>query len=608
MASAVSAPGMEWGDGWYRRIKDVIFSDMSAEAQEADVERCAKRALDDDDDDDDRHADKRAREDEEAEDAALALAADEAEEAILDAEGAAAVDAIENVTGGIVLDARQLDCVMYAKEGKNFIVLGSAGTGKSTVIDTMVKVLENKYRTEPRRKDMPPKGIALLASTGRAAGNIGGVTVNSYFKYTTQYGSDGVLRNSGAWRATFRNPMHKGKLRGLGTIILDEVSMWQSDLFDEISMLLQEARECTLPFGGVQVIVVGDFYQLPPVATFPENHKHFPKQSQYCFLSAEFGRTFAESKEAYDTFVCEDGTVSLSVCRHVLLTVSRRQGDDATFFSLLENLRHGCLTRDNRALLSQQMVLGPDAVPPGIMRLFATNEQVRVYNEEQLRRMFGAKIATHGFLMHGTIKPDGILTPTTGLPLEPGATVAGVTMPTMAEVEERFRVQRVNTLRVGCRGLILANQDVAGGVFNGAMCTVIGVKGPSGPMWTGEDGSAMPVMPDVPEEGVGIVVQLDGVARSVVITRQLFRMPMTTTTTLALYSQFPILLGYAMTVHRCQGTTLPAGVCIDVSKMNTSGQLYVALSRCTNLERVFLIRWTGNSVDEPSPAVKWFYT
>ena len=142
---------------------------------------------------------------------------------------------------------------LVAEETKSVFFTGSAGTGKSVLLREIIKTMRVKYKLQPDR-------IAVTASTGLAACNVGGVTLHSFAGIGLGKEDIPILV-----KKIQRNP--KAKIRWLRTrvLIIDEISMVDGELFDKLESIARIVRGNGRPFGGVQLVVTGDFFQLPPV-------------------------------------------------------------------------------------------------------------------------------------------------------------------------------------------------------------------------------------------------------------------------------------------------------------------------------------------------------
>ena len=157
----------------------------------------------------------------------------------------------------VFLSVEQRKILDLVAEGKKSVFFtGSAGTGKSVLLREIIKVLRQKYKKEPDR-------VAVTASTGLAACNIGGITLHSF-------GGIGLGKEAVPELVKKIKKNQKAKNRWMRTkvLIVDEVSMVDGDLFDKLEGIARAIRANGRPFGGIQLVVTGDFFQLPPVPDF----------------------------------------------------------------------------------------------------------------------------------------------------------------------------------------------------------------------------------------------------------------------------------------------------------------------------------------------------
>jgi hypothetical protein len=242
---------------------------------------------------------------------------------------------------------------------KPIFLTGKAGTGKTTFL---------KYL-----KDNCPKNMAVAAPTGVAAINAGGVTLNSLFQIPPSSFYPGRLpafSNSNmldVYSLTSKARLDNNKLkliRSLELLIIDEVSMVRADMLDAVNTMLQFVRRNTLPFGGVQVLFIGDLFQLPPV-TKPEDWQLL----QEIYKSPYF----------FDSKVLEQ--VQLI---NIELDKIYRQQDD-TFINLLNAVRNNNPTNDTFDLLNKQYQ--PNTDLNGIITLTTHNANAARINENNLQRL-----------------------------------------------------------------------------------------------------------------------------------------------------------------------------------------------------------------------------
>ncbi len=187
-------------------------------------------------------------------------------------------------------------------EGKSIFFTGSAGTGKSVLMRSIISKLRQKYTKEPDR-------VAVTASTGLAAVNIDGSTLHSFAGIGL-----GKEPATELLKKIRRNPKTRQRWSRTRVLIIDEISMIDGDLFDKLEQVARIIRNNGSPFGGIQLVVTGDFFQLPPV---PEKDR----AAKFSFDAATWN-------------TCIEHTI--------LLTHVFRQ-KDATFADMLNEMRLGRL-------------------------------------------------------------------------------------------------------------------------------------------------------------------------------------------------------------------------------------------------------------------------
>lgn len=162
----------------------------------------------------------------------------------------------ESVVKVFLSDEQRSVLNLVAEQKKSVFFTGSAGTGKSVLLRETIMVLRSMYKREPDR-------VAVTASTGLAACNVGGVTLHSFAGIGL--GKEAVPE---LVKKIKRNA--KAKMRWLRTkvLIVDEISMVDGDLFDKLEAIARAIRNNGRPFGGIQLVITGDFFQLPPVPDY----------------------------------------------------------------------------------------------------------------------------------------------------------------------------------------------------------------------------------------------------------------------------------------------------------------------------------------------------
>ena len=171
------------------------------------------------------------------------------------------------------------------KTGRNIFISGSAGSGKSYIAIKYAKSVHN---------------IALTATTGVAALNIGGETIHRFLGLGIASRDFEAGRIIGKWNSIKKStkPWDVAKwkiMQNLDAIIIDEVSMLRRDQFELIDIVLSSIMDNPVAFGGIQMILVGDFFQLPPVVTSYDLNKYSDLMSPYCFQSQLWDQAGFES-------------------------------------------------------------------------------------------------------------------------------------------------------------------------------------------------------------------------------------------------------------------------------------------------------------------------
>ncbi|MGC3948404.1 MAG: AAA family ATPase [Chryseolinea sp.] len=401
-----------------------------------------------------------------------------------------------------------------------FILRGKAGTGKTTFLRSLP---EHTYKQH-----------IIVAPTGIAALNAGGTTIHSQF--LLPFGmfipdrsyAEPPAENANWYTETVlakRHPLNsvrKQVLRSIDLLIIDEVSMLRADLLDAIDYRLRYARNnYAQRFGGVQLLLIGDLYQLPPVVKKEEENK-----------LQQFYRTnwFFESKALQ-----QDGF------SYVELDKIFRQRD-RIFIDLLNNLRHNCPTRGDIHTLNE-FYQSPDVVRE--LREVITLTTHNYKADEMNRRALEALPSTSRFF-DANIQddfPEGMY-------------------PVPARLE----------LKVGAQVMFIRNDSEEGLYFNGKLATVSEINGDA----------VVVVM-----AGTDTSYTLQRVMwenKKYAITEETKELVETVTGS---FSQYPVKLAWAITVHKSQGLTFEKAI-IDVGAAFADGQVYVALSRLRSIEGLIL--------------------
>jgi hypothetical protein len=417
------------------------------------------------------------------------------------------------------------------ESGAPFVyITGRAGTGKSTLIHCL--------------KAMTTRRFAVVAPTGVAALNAGGQTIHSFFRF-----KPGPMNVDAIARLNYRR-----LYENLDMLLIDEISMVRADLLDAIERFLRlNGPDSTRPFGGVQIIAVGDLYQLPPVVSDPEEMRMFGEQyeTEYFFSAHCLRREPMEMIE--------------------LRTVYRQS--EAEFVELLGKIRDGSRVQEAVDELNAACLPAAAGLPgmirqrpggdEGAITLAATNAIAEKINNLKMALLPGkARVYKGSFI--GDFDTRRILPAPMDLTLKVDAQV----MFTRNDADHRW----VN----GTLGKIVRLSDDKVGVE---------VTTENGPQVFDVEMASWESTRYRYDEKAGKIHS----------------------DVLGSFNQFPLMPAWAVTVHKSQGKTLD-NIIIDLGAgAFAHGQVYVALSRCRTLANIRLKKPLKVSDVQFDPRVKEFH-
>ncbi len=396
---------------------------------------------------------------------------------------------------------------MVANTDASVFLTGKAGTGKTTFLR--------------RIRQQINKRMVVLAPTGVAAINAQGQTIHSFFQLALTPFLPGYVQEER--KTFFRMSQEKKKLiRSLDLLIIDEISMVRCDLLDAVDMELRKYRDHSLPFGGVQLLLIGDLCQLSPVA----------KDEEWALLS-----------QHYDTpyFFSSKSLQSINYATIELHKVYRQE--DQTFIDLLGKIRRNAVDADVINRLNARYI--PNFHIPENeewIRLTTHNITAQNYNQWKL-----AEINTTEHTFTAEIKGN----------------FPAFSYPTDESL----------TLKVGAQVMFIKNDiSPAHAFYNGKIGVVCAINDEKISVWCKGETKPIEVEKMVWENTKYVIDEATkDIKESVEGT----------------FSQFPLRLAWAITVHKSQGLTFDHAV-LDINKSFAHGQVYVALSRCRTLEGLVL--------------------
>ncbi len=387
----------------------------------------------------------------------------------------------------------------------NLYLTGKAGSGKTTFL---------KYiKTEINKSKI------ILAPTGIAAINAGGQTINSFFHLPFRPFSpnESIFNSYNTVKNFFRyNQTKINLIKNMQLLIIDEISMVRCDTIDVIDNILQKIRNKNEPFGGVQILLIGDLYQLPPVV----------KQEEKDILLNFYSNTYFFNSRAYNY-----GDFSKIELKKIY-----RQ-TDIEFIDILNRIRLGEHTVDDINKLNSKKDVSK--LTDSFVTLSTHNMFVDEINQNELNKLEG-KLHQFKSLIKGDFNVKLNL------------------------------VDDILRLKIGAQVMFTKNDSETGRYYNGKLGVVDSISNTFIKV-KDKNGDIITVTPDKWEN---IKYSYNG--KEIIEEK------------LGYLKQYPLKLAWAITVHKSQGLTFDS-VMLDLQNSFTHGQVYVALSRCTNMENMVLI-------------------
>lgn len=416
---------------------------------------------------------------------------------------------------------------------QSIFLTGKAGTGKTTLLQ---KIVKSTY-----------KQTVIVAPTGIAALNAGGVTIHSFFQLpfggfipdfnvSPEFSEHVKLESKSSLMRHFRmNARQKSIMQNLELLIIDEVSMLRADVLDAMDWTLRNVRKINQPFGAVQVLFIGDLLQLPPVI----------KQNEWHFL-----RNYYKGIYFFNAKVIEE-----SAPVYIELEKVYRQ-DNQAFISILNNLRMNAITQSDVDALNAHVQSNFDASEhDDYITLTTHNNAADEMNRSALDRLKTNKVSYEAEI-------------TGNFP------------------EHLYPIESVLELKIGAQVMFIKNDlSQEKDFYNGKMGKIVALE-------------ANEIKVNFPEERKTITVdryewnniKYNLNAATGEVEEEI----------LGTFVHYPLKLAWAITVHKSQGLTFDKAV-IDVSKVFVAGQAYVALSRLRSLDGLVLlnpIRLNGLTSDQ----------
>ena len=415
-------------------------------------------------------------------------------------------------------------------ERRNIFITGSGGVGKSVLVEKIVSELRDKLGNNGQ--------VAVTASTGKAAFNIHGCTLHSF----SGIGLGKEEAEPLAKRVKY-NTNSYSRWKKVKALIVDEVSMINGILFDKLEYIARYVRDSTEPFGGIQLVLVGDFLQLPPVSTGPVKEPRVFEAKSWNSCIKEYDK----------------------------LTSILRQKDDK-FIQCLQKIRVGHVDEETTIFLnslSRELNNDSEVIP---VNLYATRNRADIYNYSQLEKI-NEKQVSFSALDEGTARNSTSILDQCPAPSE-------LTLKKGAQV--MLVKNLTNDLVNGTVGIIVDFTDEIEIKYNFKGTTTV-------------------------KESLPIV-------RFTLTNRKVFTRVMDRATwetrlpsgqLQASRTQIPLILAWAITIHKSQGQTIERLI-VNLDNTFETGQVYVALSRAVDASNLQVKGFNPGSVMSDETSLKFY--
>lgn len=433
------------------------------------------------------------------------------------------------------------------QSGKSIFLTGPGGTGKSFLIG---KLFESSRST------------ALTAMTGCAA-----LLLHPKAKTLHSWAGIGLGTDVVPLLVSKIKKSRKAVMRWMktDTLVIDEISMMTPELFEKLDEVGRKIRKNdVLPFGGLQIILVGDFFQLPPVSKGEDTH--------FVFESPLWKK--------------------LGLATHELTEIVRQK--DPVFQEVLNQARRGELTKPSLRILRKRMDLDYKSLEIQPTMLFTRRVEVDQINMRELKKLF-----TLGACERHIYKATTAFSPvaqTQGLHIDSPEVVREIQI-----LDNNASYSPELTLAVGAQVMLITNLNPEAGLVNGSRGVVVGFRRQEAEADAGAEGKASAPAKRQTDELLPLVQFKSGDRRVIDYKDWEATLPGIKR------RQIPLKLAYAVTIHKAQGATLDCAL-IDVGDRTFEcGQAYVALSRVKDLDSLYIHDLDAEAF-RAHPKVKEFYS
>lgn len=447
------------------------------------------------------------------------------------------------------LSPEQKYALQKFKRGENLFITGPGGTGKTTLIRHLIESAKTNK-----------KNVQVCALTGCAAVllNCGARTIHSWSGIRLARGDSSAVINS-----VLKSKRLIKNWKSVKVLIIDEVSMMSRKIFDILNEIGKEVRISDRPFGGIQIIFTGDFFQLPPVG----NNMEDEGTEDFCFESELWNQVFTMEN-------------------HIELTTIFRQ-NDKDYIEILNEIRKGELSEKNSKILIKYV--GREYLQTGATLFIPTKIFPTRVKADYVNAMMFKKLDQDEYHFEFSIKMDCKTILDTGKLF---SVEQQIKCDKMSQQEKEYEIENLKTnssleqllkLKKGSNVLCRVNIDIENGICNGSQGIVTRIE----------------------DKGQTTVIEVkftNGLTR--IIEPHWWQSDEYPCIAI---KQYPLTLSWAMTIHKIQGATLAMAE-IDIgSSIFEYGQTYVALSRIQSLDGLYLSAFNPGKI-KSNPKVIDFYS
>ena len=429
------------------------------------------------------------------------------------------------------LNKEQKRALELINNGHNVFITGVAGTGKSYFIKCISRLPEFQK-------------IVITATTGAAAVllDCGASTFHSWcFRDIGDKNTDYYVNR------ILSDPVRKNIWLRTKIILIDEISMLKLETLEKFNDIARTIRNNNEPFGGIQLIISGDFLQLPSIINVTKDgdkKNGDNKDKRYCFQFYCFDKIFT-TIEFIENF---------------------RQGEDKFYFEMLSRIRIGVCTEEDEEILLSKVQKFPDVIKDKLIKptiLFPKKFNVEKINEEELEKLPDKEFM---WIHDHTIENEDKYQESKIKAM-------------LDKFDKHSQHQPLLRLKVGAQVMLIKNLDVKSGLCNGAKGIVLSIDN-NLPLVLFSNGIKKYILPEQWSAGK-------------INNDVLYRL------------QIPLKLAWCSTIHKSQGTTLDSAYIDLGDDIFEYSQMYVALSRVRNLENLYLKNFNVNHLIVDPIVISW---